>query len=562
MSHSERSDSAEEVHRLRTAGDSTTLTRRGVLGLGAGIAAATLAACGGGSGGGSGSGGASRSLLVPTFVPPKEVEGGAISSVEGVPPAYSTIGTPYQAIQQPPGSGGDVRSFQPLFRPPPPPLGRNPWWQQLNKSLGVNLKSVLAPSASYADKLSTTIAGGDIPDLTVVSTVMAPGAAKLVKQGAFMDLSDRLGGDAVKDFPNLAAIPTAAWRDSAIENRIFGVPMPIAHGVWVYRADWAESIGYPDAPANADETKELLTAFTKSGPPGSKGQKTYGFAAFAAGLNYCQQMFKVPNNWRVSDSGAFTHRIETEEYEQALSYAADLWKLGVWHPDAPTHQGEQWEDLWLSGRAATFSLNVTNMYGLFFVEGSKPFSPPAHDGREQALWRGPTMFAFTALPSTLTDDKRIDELLDILNWWASPFGSKEYIFVAYGLEGRQFNFKDGEPIAVEDEELQTERNLYWMAQQFEYTLYFAGHPERAQLAQKQLEGIFTHQVTDPSSGLFSDTKISKAASLDQLIQDYETGIVTGRRNISELADLRSRWASGGGTAVKKELAQSYKKANG
>ena len=70
------------------------------------------------------------------------------------------------------------------------------------------------------------------------------------------------------------------------------------------------------------------------------------------------------------------------------------------------------------------------------------------------------------------------------------------------------------------------------------------------------------KVADPSRGLISDTSISKAASLAQLIADYETGIITGRRKISELADLRSRWASGGGAAIKEEFAASYAKANG
>lgn len=534
------------------------MTRRSLLALGAGLAGtAALAACGGGGGGGGGGGAGPSTLKLPTFVAPRTVDGAIASSVEGVPPAYPAFGTAYRSVTEVPGTGGDVTTFQPLFRSPPPELASNPWWQQLNENLGVNLKSVLAPSNSYPDKISTTIAGGDIPDLTVVSELLAPGAIKLVKQGAFLDLSDRLGGDAVKDFPNLAAIPTVAWQDAAVENRIYGVPMPIASPVWMYRADWAEAIGYPQAPTNAEETKEVLVAFSKTPPPGMEGEQTFGFTNFVAAVEYCQQMFHVPNNWAVDGNGEFTHKIETEEYEQALLYARELWDAGVWHPDAPTHTGENWEDMWLGGRAGAYYLNVTNMYSTFYVDGTKPFAPPAHDGGEQTIWRAPAMFAFTSLPSTVKDDSRVDELLRILNWWASPFGSEEYLYIAYGQEGRQYNLVDGEPIVVDDDELQAERNLYWMVQQFEYTLYFAGHPERGQEAQGQLETIATHAVTDPSRGLYSDEKVAKAASLTQLILDFQNGIVTGRRDISELSELRSRWASGGGDTIKRELAESY-----
>ncbi|WP_156253936.1 extracellular solute-binding protein [Pseudactinotalea terrae] len=545
---------------------SATLSRRTLLTVGVGVVSAgALAACRsatpGDAGGGGGGGEPPATLTLPTFVAPPEVEGATVSSVEGVPVAYSTFGSPYRSVTEPPGSGGEVTTFQPLFRPPPPPLDENPWWQQLNERLGVTINALLAPSDSYADKLSTTIAGGDIPDLTVVSENMAPGAIKLVKQGAFLDLTDVIGGDAIKEYPNLAAIPTRAWKDAAVENRIYGVPMPIADGVTMYRQDWAEAIGFPDPPTDADEVKELLVAFSENSPPGQDGVKGYGFSSFDQGVDYCQQLFHVPNNWAVSDDGQFTHKVETEEYEQALVYGRELWEAGVWHPDAPTHTGEEYEDIWLGGRGGCFTLNVANIYNLFYVEGTKPFDPVAFDGGDPTIWQAPSIFAFTAISSQVTDEERLKELLGVLNWWAAPFGSEEYLHIAYGLEGRQFNFEDGEPIAIDDPDAQTERNLYWMVQQFEQALYVPGHPDRAAEAQKQLEHKYTYAVTDPSRGLYSDEKVSKAASLAQLIDDYQVGIITGRRDISELDDLRSRWATGGGDTIKTELGESYAVAN-
>ena len=129
------------------------ISRRRLLGLGMGVAAgSTLAACGWGgstSGGGGGSGRAPAQLKTPTFVAPKTVDGAVVSKIEGVPTAYSKFGTPYKSVTEIPGKGGVVTTFQPLFRPPQPPLADNPWWQGLNERLGVEIKPTMAPSASY-----------------------------------------------------------------------------------------------------------------------------------------------------------------------------------------------------------------------------------------------------------------------------------------------------------------------------------------------------------------------------------------------------------------------------
>jgi putative aldouronate transport system substrate-binding protein len=533
-------------------------SRRTALRLGLGVAAAgVLGACSQNTAGSS-SGAAGKKLVLPTYVAPKQVDGAIVSKIDGVPNAYPSFGTPFKSVPNVPGKGGTVTTFQPLFRSPPPALGDNPWWQELNKRLGVEIKPTLAPSASYADKLAASIAGNDLPDLTFVTTVIAPAAARSIKQGAFLDLTDRLSGDGVKAYPNLAGIPTYAWQDASVENRIYGVPHAITKplGGKLYRQDWAAALGYPNEPKNSDELKQVLVAFTKANPKGKTTGDTYAFSTLSNGLNFIKESFRVPNNWRV-DNGAFSHFVESDEYEQALTYAADLWKAGVWYPDAPAEDNNTADDLWLSGRAGYYGVSIVPLFDRFFVEGAKTIVPPGHDGGKPGVWSNSGAFGFAGIPSSIKDDQRIDELLQIMNWWASPFGSEEYLFLMYGQQGRHFAMQDGQPVPTEDEKIQTERNLYYLVETYEAQVYFPGHPERANEAQKQLERVVPVAVADPSIGLVSNTAISKAAALKQLIVDYESGIVTGRRSIQELADLRSRWKSGGGDAMKKEFAASY-----
>ncbi len=73
------------------------------------------------------------------------------------------------------------------------------------------------------------MAGSDLPDImffqggiggtnATSNTVGASGTSNMpaFMQHALADLTPYLGGDAVKDYPNLAAIPTFAWKNSGL----------------------------------------------------------------------------------------------------------------------------------------------------------------------------------------------------------------------------------------------------------------------------------------------------------------------------------------------------------
>src|SRR4029077_9806397 len=86
---------------------------------------------------------------------------------------------------------------------------------------------------SYKEKAAAVLAGS-LPDIFYVSNEIGiadiPGF--LVAKGA--DLSPHLAGDAIKKFPNLAAIPTAAWKYTlgTTPKGIYGVPAQRAAVKW------------------------------------------------------------------------------------------------------------------------------------------------------------------------------------------------------------------------------------------------------------------------------------------------------------------------------------------
>ena len=73
-------------------------------------------------------------------------------------------------------------------------------------------------------------------------------------KGLFTDLSPYLAGDKVEKYPNLANIPTAAWKYSCFEGGLYGLPMPtpLVNDAFFFRKDLFDEMGL-EQPKTADE---------------------------------------------------------------------------------------------------------------------------------------------------------------------------------------------------------------------------------------------------------------------------------------------------------------------
>ena len=98
------------------------------------------------------------------------------------------------------------------------PLEDNPAWQEVNKQVGATLQMQLTPFADYTARLQTVLAGGDLPDVVYIPAIQ-PEQAQLL-QAKFADLTPYLSGDAVKEYPNLASLPTTSWKHTVFNNAI------------------------------------------------------------------------------------------------------------------------------------------------------------------------------------------------------------------------------------------------------------------------------------------------------------------------------------------------------
>jgi len=545
---------------------SARLSRRTALGLGlGGLSGLALGAC---SNEGRGvapeqdpSGGG---LQLPVSQPRPEIDGTVMSKVAGVPPAYTSLPYPgFESVKEKPGRGGEMSTFTITWGAPPKVESQNQWHQALNEALGVQLKPVVVPAQTFGDKLVTTIASSDIPDITTNEpSYRGRAARKYLPQGVFHDLRNFLGGDKILAYPNLAMVPDYAWKNSQIGGALYGVPCfrnQTVGGTMAYRQDWAEKGGFGDQPTNGDELMKWLRAIKSGG-----GEGTYALATLDQTLNFCgTQVHRVPNEWRVTD-GKLVKDIETEEFEASLAFAAKIWSEELVHPNMMqlTPNPAEYQGQFFSGRVG---VSNTNLDGYFGTTGqiaqlrkrnpqarAEVLVPPGIDGGKGTVAPDLGFYCMLSIPSSVTDEARIAEILGVINYLAAPAGSKEYYLVHYGVEGHNFTMTDGVPTPSSDPSVATESFLS-MLSSFNLGFFFPGAPaDEALKAQKVAEEMVGCFVENPVKNLDSATSFSKGDALSTLVQDYEAGIVTGRRPLSDLEDLRKRWRAGGGDEIRAE----------
>ncbi|RAJ36814.1 carbohydrate ABC transporter substrate-binding protein (CUT1 family) [Kitasatospora sp. SolWspMP-SS2h] len=544
----------------------------GALGIGAGL---TLAACGSGSSGGSSHtpGGAFRT---PAAGPvPSPMAGEHRDPIHGVPAAYDrypSAAEQFTSVAKAPGSGGTMTALMQLATTPAPGRGDNRWWQELEKRLNLTWQPTLVGGSDIGDRAQTIIASGDMPDLFNVNHYFSPAIDRSVKQGAFAELSDHLGGSAILEYPNLARLPDWAWRNSSIDGAIYGVPRPtpLVNNVAFHRQDWRKKLGM-DVPRNADDVFALLTAFTKSSPAGD-GVKTWGLSDLNSG--FFAAMHRVPSTWRLNQDGTLTKDHETDEWEAMLVYMRKLWVGGAFHPDAPTMPWDQQRQLFLNG---SIGMHAEGFNGMVSVGGDlgviqrnspgadlQPMLPPGFDGGKPLVAQDTGYWGYYSIPAKLRGNKdKIREVLRVCDYFAAPFGSSEYTFVNYGIADHHFTYgQDGAPVPTTNAARLSELSMAYMCQPSELNFFFPGQPAQvAQDAQTFLHDAMPVSAPNPVVNLYSETAISKTPVLKQLIDDLMVAVVTGRKPISALAEARQSWKSQGGDQMRAEYEKALAKKN-
>jgi putative aldouronate transport system substrate-binding protein len=512
---------------------------------------------------------ASRRLRLPAYVPIEGAKADLPATADGLQAGYlSYPQTLVKTVTQPPGMGGDVTALTSLPFSPPPPVEDNPAWQAINKELNANMKIRMVPAGdAYVNAVATTMAGGDLPDLFYFNA-FGPTTSDLPQflKTAYTDLTPFVAGDAVKEYPNLAAFPTASWIPTVFDGAIFGIPIvrPAWNYVWYVNQTWLEAIG-GSRPKTADEFKRILVDMTRP----QSNQWGIGAGAPAYGLvngrGDCPQlaMFNAPNNWKVDSAGKFTKDFETEEFKAALGYVRDLYAAGVFYPDPVPLNSTILKTAFIGGKIGVVSTGWAS-YAVEFWDAALKMSPPvkirtlppfSHDGGKPTWHQFTGLIGMTAIKKA--PPERVKEILRILNYLAAPFGSQESLLLEYGVKGIDFNF-DAQGNPVKTDKGRADTNVMWQYLAWRSpVLFYPADPEFAKVAYADTQAMVPALLADPSLGLYSRTDRSKGGSLIQSFSDGLGPIVTGQSPLSAFDQVLKDWRTAGGDQMRQEYEQAY-----
>lgn len=467
---------------------------------------------------------------------------------------YRYPAAPATGSTEKPGSGGTVTAMTQGGTPPERPPG-NSYWQRLNERLGVDLNLNLAPAAQYPAKLATTIAGGELPDI-VQFPLLQPNMTGLLT-AKFADLSDLLSGDRINEFPFLANLATQSWKSARFGGRIFGIPKPFGNiGQMMFtRRDILITRGL-DAPVTSfDDFRQLMHSLTEP------RQNRWSSSQPLETVDFVLEMLGVFKGW-TQDGGRLVHGFEDERFTQALEAVRSLVADNVFHPDSLSSSNSQAERWYAAGTTALSynSYSVWTSYTKASDARTDPATklrvgaipPPSFEsGRKTSAKNlGPGSWGFVALKMASPD--RLREILRVLNWLASPFGTANYLYSYYGTPGVHHESVNGNPVLTDAGRKQANLALSYIAAP-PPVLYVPNNVDATREQHEYQMATIPTGVSDASIGLYSDTMSRKNAQLEKTMLDIRADILAGRKPVSAWADGVKDWRRNGGDAIRDEL---------
>lgn len=557
-------------------------SRRTILGLGAGAALGAaamplLAGCGtsssshspGGSGGGSGA-----SAKLPTYVP-YTAPGADIPAPDPlVLPAYYKIpSNRFTSVKSQVGNGEQVTMMlqQPSVAPPKPP--KNAFWAQLNKNVNLNLQIDFTPGDKYEDVFGARLAAKTLPDIVYANTTQAV-TAKALTEGAFLDLSPFVSGDNILKYPNLSHLQETEWDGWKYNGKFYGIATysdPMYWTAW-YRKDITDKLGQK-LPTNAKEFMAWATALTD---PAKKrwalnGTSSGTFFHNYMHLQFITQMFRVPYLWTVDKSGNFKFTFEYDSYQTAIQYAQKLFQAGVFYPDSWVLTGTDLQSAVNSGKivAGLGGWNMPLGGSGSQLQQMQQINPQAsiitfpafgYDGGK-AFYHAPQGSTEGFMLSRALQGKTsmVETCLRYLDYQAAPFGSKEWFFLNFGVEGTDYTLKGGVPTLTQRG--QTEVPMLRLSAPD--VLYKPGAtPAQVKLAASVMAANSKQAVDSAGTKLFSETWLTKGQGLLESAASEVLSIVLGHKPMSYYKTILNDFLDNGGNQIRKEYEDAWHKVHG
>jgi putative aldouronate transport system substrate-binding protein len=241
----------------------------------------------------------------------------------------------------------------------------------------------------------------------------------------------------------------------------------------------------------------------------------------------------------------------------------DLYAAGVYYPDALTVSQVDAKTQFagqitasLTDGFGAYGSMIPAAKGAYTVAPSLPYLGGSAGGKQFAAR---SMFGYTVLKKASPD--RVKLLLRVLDFLASPFGTKEYELVHYGVEGTHFTRDaQGNPVQTElwkGGENKTNLPITYLCDAPQVLFYPGVSAEAIALMHGFETKTAPNLVRNPAYGLVSDTASKSEASIKKAITDVLNAVVTGRSSLDEWDAAVKKYKADGGDKIAEEYAKEY-----
>ncbi|HTI26714.1 MAG TPA: hypothetical protein VL652_37360, partial [Kutzneria sp.] len=536
------------------------LNRRRFLGTaaaaaGAVAAAPLLSACSSGAAPSTGTNSAAGLKdALPAYVPSTAVKPD-IPSVAGGPdmltdPGFLTYpADPVATVSGKPGKGGSYTAVTPLWGTVP--TADNSFYQAMNAALGLTLTMKPADGNNYNTIVPTMTAARKLPDwIQLPSWWNANFNVGELAGTQLADLTPYLAGDKIKKYPNLAAIPTAAWRAGAWGDKLYGIPSFSTGfsliGALFYRRDIFDARGITaDQVKSADDLMNLGKELTDA---------KRNVWAFGDLWTYLFPSWDLPLKWTVQD-GKLVHKYELPQFLDAMQWHYQLANSGYLHPDAISNSNAGGNTRFYAGQMlikgdGTGAWNLGDYQSGTAATPSYrrgALNPLSADGKSAPrMWVDASARALSYLNANLKP-AQIEELLSVANYLAAPYGTAEYTMANFGVEGTHYTRQNGVPTATDEGKKDVQATTY---------PFLAGPPSvisnpGADVVTKDYTAWQAANVKTLAKPVFWSMNISMpqwAATADaaQAVEDTVKDCYHGKKKVSDVQAAIASWKSNGG----------------
>jgi putative aldouronate transport system substrate-binding protein len=469
----------------------------------------------------------------------------------------------------------NITMMQELFSDSVPDLN-NAWYTYLKENLGYQLDVNFVPTQSYTDKITTTIAGGDLPMVISAnsSVLKNQGILGMIEEDEFWNLTD-----IIKEYPNLYEFVGAErWTTSSIEGVNWGIPrlrvLPRNGGV--IRQDWLEALNL-SMPTTFDELYDVLYAFTYNDPDGNGTDDTIGLVTCYTGTgnrgwNGFQTLavaFGAPNGWGYID-GKMVPDFGTEEHLNAMKYIKKLYDNGVMNLNFNEITAEDRKTEYKSGKYGAVFCVIDDISSLQndLVQAvptakSEVLSTLTQSGSEEPRvcatsgYNGLIMFPKCGEGTIQTEE----ELRKVLSFYDALCTEEYQNLINFGIEGIHYEVVDGVRTALTNESGNTLLSVDMgdIEQILPTAAYVRKDDDNDMLKElyDQIEYRMDYVVLDDTTGLTSDTYNEMSGDLDTFMMDTCVNFVIGSIDEAGYWDAYQTWLDEGGQACIDEYTEQY-----